>query len=182
MRRFEAPYLADWLATSLRWLMLVALSISLALRGQLSTALVWVLGLMLVWNVVLSALAVLSIRMGRYHRHVVLGVDFLLSAVFFWLQGGLAGASAWVGLVPILTGAIYFETWGAFGAAGLFALWQFLVSPDSFTNGLDLFAYSGLALTLLIGIASGLGGRFVMRHLRVERQTRLDLEERRRRM
>jgi len=152
------------------------------LRGQLSTALVWVLGLMLVWNVVLSALAVLSIRMGRYHRHVVLGVDFLLSAVFFWLQGGLAGASAWVGLVPILTGAIYFETWGAFGAAGLFALWQFLVSPDSFTNGLDLFAYSGLALTLLIGIASGLGGRFVMRHLRVERQTRLDLEERRRRM
>ena len=162
--------------------MLVALSISLSLRGQLSTGLFWVLGLMLVWNVVLSMLAVLSIRMGRYHRHIVLGVDFLLAAVFFWLQGGLAGASAWVGLVPILTGAIYFETWGAFGAAGLFALWQFLVSPDSFANGLDLVAYSGLALTLLIGLVSGLGGRFVMRRLRIERQTRLDLEERRRRM
>ena len=182
MRRYEDPYLADWLATSLRWLMLVALSISLAFRGQLSTGLFWVLMLMLVWNAVLSALAVLRVRMGRYHRHIVLSVDFLLAATFFWLQGGLAGASAWMGLIPILTGAIYFEMWGAFGAASLFALWQFFISRDLFANNGAFFASSGLALTLLIGLASGLGGRFVMKQLRVERRTRLDMEERRRRM
>ncbi len=182
MRRYEDPYLADWLASSLRWLMLVALSISLAFRGQLSTSLFWVLMLMLVWNAVLSALAVLRLRMSRYHRHIVLGMDFLLAAMFFWLQGGLAGASAWMGLIPILTGAIYFETWGAFGVASLFALWQFLISRDLFANNGAFFASSGLALTLLIGLASGLGGRFVMKQLRVERKTRMDMEERRRRM
>jgi signal transduction histidine kinase len=120
--------------------------------------------------------------MKRNHRQVVLIVDFLLAAVFFWAQGGLAGPAAWVGVMPILTGAIYFEMWGAFLVALLFALVQYLISSSLFSNGLNLNALSGIVLTLLIGVVAGFSGRLVMRRLRSERQTRMDADERRRRM
>src|SRR6266545_1693175 len=98
MRRFETPYLADWFATSLRWVVLVGLIISLSLRGELRGVPFGPLMLMLIWNIIMSLLAGMSIRLKSSHRQVVLGVDFLLAAVFFWLQGGLRGSSAWVGL------------------------------------------------------------------------------------
>jgi len=181
MRRFETPYIADWFAISLRWIVLVGIVVSLALRGQVNAVSLTLPALMILWNVALSVLAGLSIRV-HYHRYVMLAVDFLLAAIFFLLQGGLAGASAWVGLYPILTGAVYFEMWGAFASAGLFAIWQFLVSRDSFANDVALTASGGLTLTLLIGLVSGFAGRFLMRWFRVSRQSRLDAEERRRRM
>ena len=106
MRRFETPYLADWFAASLRWIVLVGLIISLSLGGQLSSLPISPLILMLAWNIVLSLLAGISVRAQRYHRQAVLSVDFLLAALFFWLQGGLNGPGAWVGLLPILIGAV----------------------------------------------------------------------------
>jgi signal transduction histidine kinase len=181
MLRFETPYVADWFAASARWIVLVGLCISLALRGQLGNFSFWVLMLMLLWNIVMSVLAGLSIRM-RFHRYVSLGVDFILAALFFWVQGGLAGASAWVGIMPILTGAIYFEMWGAFAVAVLFAVSQFLASRDAFSDGSAFSSASSLALTLLIGFVSGLAGRFMMKRMRVSRQSRLDAEEHRRLM
>jgi signal transduction histidine kinase len=181
MLRFETPYVADWFAASARWIVLVGLCISLALRGQLGNFSFWVLMLMLLWNIVMSVLAGLSIRM-RFHRYVSLGVDFILAALFFWVQGGLAGASAWVGIMPILTGAIYFEMWGAFAVAVLFAVSQFIASRDAFSDGSAFSSASSLALTLLIGFVSGLAGRFMMKRMRVSRQSRLDAEEHRRLM
>jgi len=47
MRRFETPYVADWFATSLRWVVLVGLIVSLSLRGQLVAVNIWSLGLLL---------------------------------------------------------------------------------------------------------------------------------------
>ncbi len=179
MRRFETPYIADWFATSLRWVVLVGLIISLSLRGESITDHIWSFGLLFVWNVIMSLLAGLSVRISSYHRQIVLSVDFLLAAIFFWLQGGLDGSSVWVGLFPILTSAVYFEMWGAFITAVLFTLLQYVVSFDSFSNGIPLMAFSGLVMTLLIGLASGLSGRFLMRRLRTERHHRLDEEERR---
>ncbi len=182
MRRFETPYVADWFATSLRWMVLVGLIISVSLRGQLSGMPYVPLMLMLVWNIVMSLLAGMSLRLRKYHRQVVLGVDFLLATIFFGMQGGLTGSSAWVGLMPILTGAIYFEIWGAFAVALVFAALQYVVSRYLFSSVLDVGALSGVVLTLLIGLASGIGGNFVMRRIRRERQTRLDVDERRSRM
>ena len=179
MRRFETPYVADWFATSLRWVVLVGLIVSLSLRGQLVAVNIWSLGLLLAWNMIMSLLAGLSMRISYWHRRIVLAVDFLLAAIFFWLQGGLDGATAWIALLPILTGAVYFEMWGAFITALLFAALQFVVSRDAFSNGFAFMASSGLVLTLLIGILSGLSGRFIMRRLRKQRHRRLNEEERR---
>jgi signal transduction histidine kinase len=77
---------------------------------------------------------------------------------------------------------VYFEMWGAFLVALVFALVQFIISRDLFLHGLNLTALSDVLLTLLFGVFAGFSGRFVMRRLRTERQTRMDAEERRRRM
>lgn len=182
MRKFETPYVADWLATSLRWMVLVGLIIAFSLRGQLNDLLLWPLLLIFIWNVVMSLLAAFSIRAGRYHRQIIFVVDFMLAAVSFWLQGGFTGAAAWVGLMPILTGAVYFEMWGALAAASFFALWQYFVSREQFSGEVALESFSALAWTLVVGLVSGFGGRLIMNRLRTSRRTRLDVEQRRRHM
>jgi len=173
MRRFDTPYAADWYATTLRWLLLVGLTLSLALREQLGYLPFWVLAVMVIWNIVMSALAAMNMRM-PYHRHVVLGVDFLLSVLYFWSQSTLpGGTSIWSGVIPILTGAIYFEMRGAFVVALLFAILQFFLLHFSLSTE--------VLFTLVVGLASGLIGRFGMAHLRTSRKVRVDAEERRRR-
>src|SRR5687768_18547806 len=114
MRRFETPYIADWFATTIRWIVLVGLFLSLALRGQLRAVPLGFLAIMFAWNIAMSLMAGLSVRLHPYHRQIVLGVDFLIAALFFWIKGWMAGTSIWVGILPVLLGAVYFEMWGAF--------------------------------------------------------------------
>jgi signal transduction histidine kinase len=178
MRKFETPYVADWFAASLRWLGLVGLSILISARG-LNNSPFWVLFLMLLWNIAMSVMAGLSVRLSRYHRQVVLGVDFILAVLMFLAHGGLLGSPIWVALIPIGVGAIYFEMWGAFGIAVLFAALEAVISRANLT---DIFAAGSLVTTLLIGLVAGLAGRFGMRHLRTSRQSREAAEDRMRRM
>lgn len=178
MRRFETPYLADWFAASLRWLVLVGLSILLTSRG-LTNAPFGVLILMLLWNIAMSVMAGLSMRLPRFHRQIVLGVDFVLALLLFLAQGGLASATLWVALIPIGVGALYFEMWGAFSVAVVFALLEAVISRADLAN---IFAASGLVVTLLIGLISGLFGRFGMKRMRISRQYRVTADERQRRM
>ena len=182
MRRFDTPYIADWLATSLRWLVLVGLVTSLSLQGELGSLPVGPLLIMLVWNLLLTVMAVLSIRLKEYHRQVVLAGDLILAALLMGVQGGPGGASAWAGLIPILTGAIYFEMWGAFAVAAVFAVWQYLVLSDLLSNGLNLDELNTILMTILIGLVCGAGGKLIIRRMRTERQTQIDEEEQQRRM
>ena len=180
MRRFETPYVADWLAAALRWIVLVSLVIALTLWDRLSALPFWPLTFIFIWNTIMSFLAVFSIRLGEYHRHFVLTVDVLLAALFFWLQSLQGSTPVWVGLIPILTGAVYFEALGAFIVAPLFAAWQYVTGRGVFSSEEAL--YREIGITLLAGLISGIAGRYMMRALRSSRKTKLDLEERRRRM
>jgi signal transduction histidine kinase len=180
MRRFETPYIADWFAASLRWMVLVSLIIALALQNRLDDIPFWPLTFIFIWNTIMSLLAVFSIRASAYHRQIVLIIDVLLAAAFFWLQSRLGSTPSWVGLIPILTGAVYFEALGAFIVAPLFAVWQYLIGNDVFSSNLTLLREIGM--TLLAGLVSGVGGHYLMRRLRTSRRTRLDVEERNRRM
>jgi hypothetical protein len=173
MRRFETPYAADWYTVALRWLMLVVLMLSLALRGQIWDLPFWVLTAMFVWNIAMSALAGMNMRMPA-HRHVALIVDFILAVSYFWSQHLLpGGASIWLAVIPIINGAIYFEMWGAFLPALFFGLIQFVLLDFTFSNE--------VLFTLAVGLAGGLIGRFGMRQVRTSRRVRVDAEERRRR-
>src|SRR5512138_2928288 len=117
MQTFETPYAADWFAISLRWAVVLGLIVSLGLGGALDPARAWPLGAACIWNLAMTVLAGLNKRL-IYHRQINLGIDVLCAGAFFWVQGGLAGPASWAALMPILTGAIYFELPGAMFAAG----------------------------------------------------------------
>jgi len=178
MRKFETPYVADWLAVSLRWVTLVGLLVSLGLRDLINAVSLTIVLLMALWNIAMSVLAGMNLRI-RFHRYIVLAVDFVLAALFFYLQGGLGNASVWTGLYPILTGAVYFELMGSLVAGALFIAWQLFVSRASLMNGFTFSISNGLTLTVLFTLVCGVGGRMLMRRLRFQRRTRLDAEERR---
>ncbi len=182
MRTFDTPYVADWYVASLRWVVLLGMVISLSLRGTLFEMSSWPLAALILWNLLVSLFAGLNIRMAL-HRYISLAIDFSLTAIFFWLQGGLGGPVLWAGLLPIMSGAIYFEFWGAlliallFSALEIASLWQGESGPD-FIRLAALVA----AATLMVGVLFGYISHLLIGHLRRMRAHRMDEEERRMRM
>ncbi len=175
MRRFDTPYMADWFAISLRWIMLVGLIVSLSLGGQLDITNSWPLGLMIAWNLLMTALAGLNVRM-TFHRRISLFVDLVLAGAFYWVQGGIHGPAFWAGLLPILTGSIYFELWGAFIAAVLFGGFVFYASTlEEGQTNIGILIAAGLAF---MGLVFGLIGRRLVKHMRANRALFLNSEER----
>ncbi len=103
MRKFDTPYMADWFAISLRWIMLVGLVVSLGLGGKLEVSVSWPLGLMVAWNLVMTALASLNVRM-RYHRRISMLVDLVLGGGVFLGTGRYTRPGLLGGLVTDLNG------------------------------------------------------------------------------
>jgi signal transduction histidine kinase len=182
MRTFNTPYIADWYAVSLRWLTLLGMVVSLALGGMLIVPAVWPLGVLIFWNMTMTVFAGLNLRLS-YHRQISLAIDFLVAGVFFWLQGGIAGPVFWAGLLPVISGAIYFEWGGALIAAASFtvleiaSLWTGRISMSYLQESLIV-----LIFTLGIGLLFGFISHQLIEHLRKMRTTRLDEEQRRIRM
>jgi len=182
MRTFNTPYVADWYAVSLRWLTILGMVVSLAMGGMLFDSAVWPLGGLLLWNMTMTMFAGLNFRLA-YHRQISLVIDLLLTGVFFWLQGGMYGPALWAGLLPILTGAIYFEWWGAIIAAVVFStlevtsIWRGLISPVFLQISLVV-----VVCTLGLGVIFGFISHQLIENLRHMRVTRIDEEQRRIRM
>lgn len=174
MRKFENPYMADWFAISLRWIMLVGLIVSLGLGQKLALALSWPLGLMVAWNLVMTALTSLNVRM-RFHRRINIFIDLLLSGAFFLVQGGLHGPAFWSGLLPILTSSIYFEFFGALTSALLFS--GFVIYIGSQVEGDLAFAIPIAVMLVVLGLVFGFLGRRVMSYMRKNRSLYFDSEE-----
>jgi len=177
MRTFETPYVADWFAISLRWAVMLGLVVSLSLGGLLGIAFFWPLAVMIFWNMGMTILASLNTRI-TFHRQVNLAVDVLLSGLFFWVQGGLAGPASWAALLPILTGAVYYDFMGAISVAGAFTVLSFVWVQDYEPRraSLSLFWIAG---TLVLGALFGFIGTQLMSRMRHRRQMWLDAEEKR---
>ena len=177
MRKFETPYMADWFAISLRWIMLVGLIISLGLGQQLGVATSWPLGLIVIWNLVMTALASLNVRMSG-HRRISFMVDLALAGIFYWVQGGLHGPAFWVGLLPILTSSIYFELSGAAVAALTFSVLVIFTGIQVDKN-LPLALIVAATMILLSLVFGYLGKRMII-HIRQNRSMFMDSEEKKR--
>jgi len=180
MRTFDAPYIADWFVIFLRWTALMGLLVSLALGGGLSLAVTWPIVMLLVWSAAMTFIAATNARL-MFHRQINLGVDVVFTAMFFHLQGSLVGPAAWVFILPILTGSVYFEFWGAFGVSILFAA----IQPASFwlqTHSLAILTtwpgIGSMAGTLALGILFGFLGRRLAIYLRGIREKYVSEEER----
>ncbi|WKZ40726.1 MAG: GAF domain-containing sensor histidine kinase [Anaerolineales bacterium] len=174
IRRFDTPYMADWFVISLRWVMLVGLIVSLGLGQQLNVGSTWAVGVMIVWNLAMTAFAGLNLRT-NFHRRINILFDLFLTAAFFWAQGGIQGPAFWVGLLPILTGSIYFEFWGALTASLVFS--GFMIY-----NGVRTHENLSLALTIsvilvAVSLVFGFLGRRLMMHMRKNRALWMDAEE-----
>ena len=178
MRTFETPYAADWFAISLRWAVLLGLIVSLALGGALVPEHAWPLVVAVVWNLMMTVLASLNKRLVD-HRQINVAIDVAFAGVFLWTQGGLAGPASWSGLVPILTGAIYFELPGAMAAAGSVSVAAFVMAQlqHSGRSAVGLFWILGM---LALGALFGILGTQLIQRLRIKRQAWLDAEESRR--
>jgi len=169
--------MADWFAISLRWIMVVGLVISLSLGGKLEVSSSWPLGLIILWNLAMTALAGLNVRM-TFHRHINLLMDLVLAGSFYLAQGGIQGPAFWAGLLPILTGSIFFEILGAFVAAILFGGFVLFIAfrdQDQVS-----FAITLVAILASMGLVFGILGKRLIKHMRKNREVFLNTEEKKR--
>lgn len=176
MRKFDTPYMADWFAISLRWIMLVGLIVALGLAGKLDLSTTWPLGIMIAWNLVMTALASLNLRM-KFHRRINILVDLLLAGSFFWVQGGLRGPAFWTGLLPILTGSIFFEYYGSVITSVLFSglvLYMGTKVQDDLSLAITL-----AAILVLLGVIFGFLGRRMISRMRQNHSLFFETEEKR---
>jgi signal transduction histidine kinase len=179
MRKFDSPYMADWFAISLRWIMLVGLIVSLSLGSSLEISSAWPLGVMILWNLAMTALAGLNMRVA-FHRIISTALDLILAGAFYLTQGGLHGPAFWAGLLPILTGSIYFELFGGLLSAVLFAI---LIVYTGLQDLASLALAAAIALVMaILGALFGLMGRRLIVHMRESRDLWLETEEKKRRI
>ena len=152
--------------------------VSLGLGHALTVDLFWPLALLTFWNLALTALASLSIRIS-YHRFINHAIDLIVIGAFFWMQGRFDGPAAWAGILPIITGAIYFEYYGAFFAALIFSLFAYIsisaTGVISFQPSLPSHLVTGV--TLALGLLFGFLGHQLVSRLRSSRNLALDAEQ-----
>jgi len=130
------------------------------------------------WNLGLTVLASLNIRIS-YHRFIGFGVDLILTGIFFWMQGHSNGIVWWAGILPIITGAIYFDFWGALVAAILFSVFLYILIPaeGGITFQPSLLSYLATGFMLALGLLFGFLGRQLASRLRISRSLALDAEQ-----
>lgn len=107
-----------------------------------------------------------------------IAIDLILAAAFYYVQGGVRGPAFWVGLMPILTGSIYFEIWGAMLTALIFSGFVLFMEIEVGDN-VSLSIFVALILSGL-GIVFGLLGRRLIGNMRKNRALWVDAEEKKR--
>ncbi len=169
MRTSDSPFVADWFIVSLRWLVLLGLTVSLSLGGQLLVLPNAILVALAGWNIALTLLAGLNRRL-VHHREISLGVDLLAASLYFILAGGFSSPAFWIIFMPLLTAALYFEVWGAIVAAIVMIVIQIGMTVINTTSLVALFIL-GASVFLTISIA-GVYGYISMRLIQTIRQIR----------
>jgi len=123
MRKDEFPFLIDWAAASLRWLLLIGVVATLSLNDSLSLITWLAVGLAVAWNSFITVICILNRRM-RFHRMISVIVDGGISLLFFGLGGGMYGMLVWAGLLALFSAGLYFEWRGTLIMAALICFTQ----------------------------------------------------------
>ena len=107
MRTFEVPYLADWVVTSLRWLLLMVITVAMAQADNLTLTNLALLTVAAAWNLFATMLAILYRRL-QFHRQISLLIDILITFAFFAFNGGINWPLIWIGLFAIATASVFY--------------------------------------------------------------------------
>ncbi len=156
MRIAESPTPVEGITASLRWLALLGIAVTIAAERTLSLEITLVLLGASIWNVALTFLAAFNRRLWA-HRPLVLANDLILASLIFTLSGGLQGDAGWVGLLPVLTAALYFQISGALLVALLMAAIQGVLALAS-SEITPVLIFLGTLLPLYLGIGLLTGG------------------------
>lgn len=179
MNKSDAPFVADWFVISLRWLFLLGVVVAMSQAGLLFSVINILLVLLVLWNLALTVLAGLNQRLPN-HRIISVLADFGVAVAFFWLHGGLTGPAAWVGLLPIISGALYFDLRGGLLASLAVALAQ---AADGllFQVELPLLIFS-VVVTFFLGGVFGFISQQMINQLRLIRRKQIEERERQQRI
>ncbi len=180
MKTADSPFIADWLVISLRWLTLLALSVSLGLSSGIGiwSGLVLMLGVL--WNLGLTVLAALNARLS-YHRQLNVFFDWIWAIAFSLLLDSFGFRSILAGLIPVFSASLYFEWRGALLIAFLHAL--FVTAYGLLFRAVSpLLLGVTLASLLIFGATFGFLGYRVIEELRARRRAFLDAEAEKRRV
>jgi signal transduction histidine kinase len=175
MNKSDSPFVADWFVISLRWLTLLGVVISLSIANVLQSWANLLLIFLVLWNIFLTWLAGLNRRLPN-HRLISLLLDLFFGGLFFFGQGGLAGPAWWVGILPIISGALYFDLRGGLLTALVVIVIKGL---NVFLNDLDWVLFGGVALfTLVLGLVFGFISQQMINQLRLMRNKQIEERER----
>lgn len=184
MRKAEFPFLADFVAITLRWVGILGVTIALyalnALNGLCVLTLVCIAG----WNIFNTILAILNRRMPA-HRLLNPVIDGFVGLLLYAFSGGGLGGLYWVGLLALLSGGIYYELLGGIATGILFTLAQVMwvlgiqgLAAQQASQPLREAAVINLGGGLLLGMI----GHYVFQSLRNSYQAQLrarkDMEHR----
>lgn len=154
MRKDEFPFLVDWAAASIRWLLLMGVVSTLTLAGQLSLFELLVIILAVAWNTFITVISILNRRLA-FHRVINVCVDVLVSLMFFGLGGGISGNLVWSGLLALFSAGLYFEWRGALIVGVVISLlesgWIYLSDHSLPVFSTGLLAASNLAAAFVVG-------------------------------
>ncbi|MCZ7552739.1 MAG: hypothetical protein B6D39_06305 [Anaerolineae bacterium UTCFX2] len=112
MDRNGAPVLIDWIVLTVRWVLIIAVSLWLALGEGINLPALIVLILAVMGNLTASALAAFNRTSQVFRIASVLG-DLIFSSLMFYLALSGDRGLIWVGLFPLISGAFYFQWIGA---------------------------------------------------------------------
>ena len=173
VRKSDFPFLADWLAISLRWLSLLLLT---ALYPPADLLYAAALAFSAAVNILAVALAVSNQRL-EAHRPINLALDSLVVAAIFALGG--EQPLFWCGLLPIASAAVYYEWRGSLLVAALLSLaqaaWLTLGLAQPLVSALPAVAFN-LGAGLLLGWLGTTVMAMVRRNYRAHLNQRADLE------
>ncbi len=156
MNADESSTFVDWINVSLRWLLLLALTVAAAINGNLPFEVILTLLVAALWNVSLTLLATINRRLWA-HRYMLLAGDVIIASLLFLFSGGLQGSLGWVGVLPLLTSALYFRILGGLlGALGAL-LFQGLMALVVY-QFMDVLAFLIPLLPIYLGVGILMGG------------------------
>jgi signal transduction histidine kinase len=111
MRNGKSPAYQDWIAISVRWVAILGMLVSLALRPPISFLTFIILGLAALWNAWLTILIVMHRPISTLRIWSV-AADMASATIVFSLSGGARGGLLWSGVLPLITAAVYFQIKG----------------------------------------------------------------------
>jgi len=179
MHKSENPYIEDWFVVSMRWLVLLGATVSLSVGNQLVSFASIPLLLLAAWNVVVSVLTGLNRRL-YFHRQISLAIDLIVAAMSFFLQRGPSGPAAWLILLALVSGAIYYDLIGGLGVGIILGLVDGVAIPLFQTNVLEVIITA--VVTVGAGGVFGFMSQKIIGQLRADRQKQIVLREKQNRV